>query len=44
MAINRDYAGRRFEPVEPYEVSREGAAEVVVIDGHSWYRPRRARR
>ena len=32
MAINPDYAGRTFEPSEPYEVSRVKIAEFADRD------------
>jgi hypothetical protein len=33
MAINRDYAGRRFKPSDPYEVSRVKIAEFAHAIG-----------
>jgi acyl dehydratase len=44
LAINRDYAGRRFEPSEPYEVSRVKIAEFAhaIGDQNPIYRDRAA--
>ena len=33
MAINPEYAGRTFEPSEPYEVSRVKIAEFATAIG-----------
>ena len=44
MAINRDYAGRKFGPGEPYEVSRVKIAEFAhaIGDQNPVYRDRAA--
>ena len=44
MAINREYAGRRFEPSDPYEVSRVKIAEFAhaIGDQNPIYRDRDA--
>jgi acyl dehydratase len=44
MAINRDYAGRTFEPSEPYEVSRVKIADFAsaIGDPNPVYRDRSA--
>jgi acyl dehydratase len=44
MGINRDYVGRRFEPAEPYEVSRVKIAEFAqaIGDPNPLYRDRAA--
>jgi acyl dehydratase len=44
MAVNRDYAGRTFEPSEPYEVSRVKIADFAsaIGDPNPVYRDRSA--
>ena len=44
MAINRDYVGRRFDPAEPYEVSRVKIAEFAdaIGDPNPLYRDKAA--
>jgi acyl dehydratase len=46
VAVNRDYAGRRFPPSEPYEVSRVKIAEFAsaIGDPNPVYRDRAAAR